>query len=340
MKRIITLFSAVLLISSFIHAQRISSFTIDGVPALGPSAAFNPTNMDESKPGTLEIVYPNSVDLSNVTAVYNCGNDAAMVTNPAPTDFTKNQTVRVEKNDGSSWAMYDIVCKQIKPASLPFDLINDGDFESGWDNTTVGWAGARLDKNQSFPRFGGANSNLLIAFDVTPGTLMFWINAAGEELEADAIFDVEESADGVIWSTIVRFDANNAMPGSKTTPNERKQEFTLNESSRFVRFLFTKRTKINVSITDLMITDAESSSIAEKEEAGVSAYILPGTKQLAFNNPAAVAKIEVINLSGISVVKDSQSAASMNLAQLPSGVYIVNVTNNKGIVSTNKIVIR
>lgn len=341
----ITLFLMIAFVAVSVSAQRISGLTIEGHTALTPFGAFNPTNDNADKPGDGQIVYANSVDLSNVNVTINAGADASVVEpSPLPTDWSSTVTgIKVEKDDKSAWANYDITIKKVLPAELPFEIkTGAGNFDSdSWTPTTVGWAGAAIDKAQNLIRFGSANRAFVVAFSDEPDSLYYTIKALSTEwVVSKSEFNVEGSADGVSWRTIVKYDEDNEMPG--TSPAVVKA-VELDEDIRFVRWIYSKRNNapstgkgFNVSLENILVTKGEGTGLKNYYANTVKIYPT-SSNTLALESAFDVKSVRLINLVGAAVFSTDNPQEVIHINNLPQGIYVGEITLQNGHVVGKKI---
>lgn len=337
MKKVFLLSMAFMTVVS-LFGQRISSFSIEGITSCGPSSAFNPSNNSETTIGDLQIVFPAGTDLSNVTPVFDCGTNASVVTTPIPTDFTSPvKKLKVEMSDHSSWALYDITCKVIKPVALPFSVFMTSPTTSSdsWTTSTEGWAAARIDKGQTIARFGGAKANLIVAFSDRPDSLYYSINAAGT-LEATSIFDVEESADGINWTILEKFDANNAMPIGAATPAEKAKKCKLKSTTRYIRWFFNTRTSVNVTVQNISVTKSDETGITNIFAASTKVFVQNGSLNIVSNE--IITGLEIFALNGQLLAKIDNPASQVNIADLLAGCYIVKLKNATGQTAVSRFI--
>lgn len=330
MKRILLPLSCVFMMTLTAYGQRISSFTIVGKTACGPSAAFNPTNQDANKPGDLQIVFPTGTDLSNVTPVFGCG-DGFEVSQPSPmvTDFTSTVSgIRVTSTAAptTSWADYKVTCKVINPTTLPFSVFGtDATSTDSWTSSTLGWAAARIDKSYNYARFGGSNSNLVIAYtDNNPSevtTLTYQINAASTDFGASNTFDVHESPNGTDWTLVVTY-TNTNIPKSTATAAEKTRSHTLLPTTRYVRWLYSNRTtNVNASVQAISIQKGVPSGITSMDMPAIKAVV--SGDQLMINAPESITCLQIVSVNGQTIKTLLQPQNLIDISDLPEGCYFV-----------------
>lgn len=338
MKKLTSLL-VLMVITISLSAQRISSLTIDGIPSCVPFAAFNPTNNSETVLGDGQIIYPDGTDLSNVNIALNVGTDAFVESpNPLPTDWSSTVTgIKVTKTDLSAWAKYNIILKKIKPASLPLEIkTGSGNFSSdSWTTSTVGWAGACIDKSQTLIRLGSAKRSFMVAFNSTPDSLIYTIKYLSTPWSTSNVFDVDGSADGINWTSIVQYNATNAMP--LTSPAV-ITKVKISSQYRFVRWIYTTRVATaNVSIENILVTKDTSTSVLSPREQGVRLYNAGGNN-LRLENQNEVESLRIYNLSGTLVLEQKNPVSLISAQNLVSGIYLADIRLKSGNVITNKFV--
>lgn len=94
----------------------------------------------------------------------------------------------------------------------------------------------------------------------------------------------------------------------------------------------------NLLITDCTSTLGTQNQGVEKQNTKI--YPVPFSTKLTVDSPSTLTKVEIYSVSGAKVlhINTNQKKLDLNVEQLPKGVYIISTTDNKGIVSSNKIV--
>lgn len=344
----ITLLLLFIVATVSLSAQRISALTIEGVPSCVPFASFTPTNYDSSKPaqtpvpGVGEIIYPDGTDLSNVNVSLNVGADSYIeIPNPLPTDWSSTVSgIRVTKTVSPPviWGEYNITLKKIKPAALPLEIkTGAGNFDSNsWTTSTVGWAGACIDKSQTLIRFGSAKRSFMVAFSNAPDSLIFTIKALGTWVGSNNIFDVDGSVDGINWTSIIQYNATTPMPPSSPAVIARLK---IASEYRFIRWIYTTRNaapgNFNVSLENILVTKDTSTGILTPEEQGVKIYNA-GNNSLHLVNADQVKSLKVYHVSGALVLDEMYPSSVISANTLVPGMYIGEVGLKSGNVITTK----
>lgn len=337
MKRLSTLMLVMLVVLTA-SAQRISGLEIEGVTALTKFGAFNPGNNNASKPGDGQIVVMPGTDLSNVNVTFNVGTDASVVEpNPLPTDWSSTVSgIKVEKDDGTTWALYDITIKPIVPTTLPFEIItgNDGNFDSNsWTHETVGWAGVAIDKGHTNIRFGGPNRSFVIAFTDTPEFLYYTLKFLATETPDGVVFDVDASADGVEWNSIQQYNDDNRMPGSSPAV---EMEIELDPDVRFLRWTYTTRPSGNVALENVFISKGVGTSVKDIIPRELKPFY--SNNKLNFRSTDEISTLSVFDLTGRVRFETSNVQAQNDISALQSGIYVTKVTLKNGTTFATKFV--
>lgn len=335
----LTSFLMLMVVTITMSAQRISSLTIDGIPSCVPFAAFNPTNNSETVPGDGQIIYPDGTNLSNVNVTLNVGTDAFVESpNPLPADWSSPVTgIKVTKNDLSAWAKYNITLKKIKPASLPLEIkTGTGNFSSdSWTTSTLGWAGACIDKSQTLIRLGSAKRSFMVAFNSAPDSLIYTIKYLSSPWSTSNVFDVDGSADGVNWTSIVQYNATNAMPLSSPAVITKVK---ISSQYRYIRWIYTTRVATaNVSLENIMVTKDTSTQVLTARELGVRLYNTGGGK-LRLDNQDEVKSVRIYNISAALVHEELNPASFITVNNLLTGIYLAEIRLKSGNVIKSKFI--
>ena len=129
----------------------------------------------------------------------------------------------------------------VGPATLPFA------YNSGASGLTTGMTQSGLGTDYSSApklKFDTTGDNLVIWFGEQAGYVSYDIKGNGYEGK-DAAFDVMESADGVTYTTVASYTT---LSGTTTTMAN-----TLNSDSRYVKFVYTKKSSGNVALGNICI---------------------------------------------------------------------------------------
>ncbi len=326
-----TLLLSLLVITASVSAQRISSLTIDGKPSCVPFAAFNPTNNSLTVPGDGQIIFPESTDLSNVNVTLNYGTAATLdAPTPWPTDWTNTITgIKLTSTVSPfNWALYNVTLKKIKSGTLPLEIkTGAGNFDSNsWTTSTVGWAGACIDKNQNVVRFGSANRSFMVAFDSAPDSLIYTIKYLGTPWSTTDIFDVDGSADGINWSSIIQYNAVTAMPLSSPTVITKLK---LSSAYRYIRWIHTKRASSNVSLENILVTKDIDTYVLSTKEQGVKLYNA-SSESLRLDNSEEVNSIRIYSISGALVLEEMNPSSTITFREFDKGVYLSEIRLKSG----------
>jgi hypothetical protein len=130
-----------------------------------------------------------------------------------------------------------------------------------WDSTPLGWIDTPLD---SYTSTFACSTNNGAKFDTTGDLKIVNFNSSPNQLSFDvksntattSVLLVEESVDGITYTNVVSLSGSAALPTTCTT----KGPYTLNSTSRFVRWTFTKGTS-NMTMDDVSITASSANTI-------------------------------------------------------------------------------
>lgn len=325
--------------ASYSFSQRITQLTIEGKPSCVPLAAFNPKNNSNTSKGDAQIIFPPGTDLSNVNVTLVTSTGASVVSpSPLPTDWTSTvKDIKVVDNaDENKWALYDITAKVIKPDTLPLSInTSGGDFDSdSWTPETKGWAAVAIDKGRDLVRFGSGNRSFMVAFDSAPDSLYYLIKFLAAEWDPENIFDVDGSVDGVTWTSIKQYNADEAMPiSSPPVVASIKLE---NENYRFIRWIYTKRKSGNVSLENVLVTKKIPSSVNEVYKRQIGAYI--AGNELILKDNSLVSELSVYNTAGVLLKTEVSPQQRVALSNFAQGVYIVRMKLQNGAVVADKLI--
>lgn len=186
-------------------------------------------------------------------------------------------------HDGEIFATNSVKITVRVPAKLPTAFSG-----SGWANSLpVGWEqnGMGSDYNVTYDaegmagQFDSAGDSLEIFYTGVPTTVSYWLRFAvlsGTWADQGNVFEVQESADGVDWSVLQRFDSTHLLPNTATN-----YCVVPAADSRFIRFLYITKTGGNVGIDGVCINGfqnfgvrldpAIASVVAQGETMGVEA---------------------------------------------------------------------
>lgn len=326
-----TLLLSFLAITFAISAQRISSLTIDGLTSLVPFAALNPTNNDVNKPGDGQIIYPDGTDLSNVNVTLGFGTEATLdAPSPWPTNWTNTVTgIKLTSTVSPfNWALYNITAKKIKPSALPLEIkTGTGNFDSNsWTTATTGWAGACIDKDQSVIRFGGAKRSFMVAFNSAPDSLIYTIKFLTTAWNTSNIFDIDGSADGVNWTSIMQYNATNAMPLSSPTV---VTKLKISSDYRFIRWIYTNRAATNVALENILVSKDPHASVLSPSEQGVKLYAI-GKQSLRLDNIEEVKSLRIYSISGALVLEEMNPTSTIAFKEFEKGIYLAEIRLKSG----------
>lgn len=316
-------------------AQRISSFSLydnttsSTLVPLVPFASFTPTNNSTTTPGDGQIVYLNTVNLTNANATIGCGTTASVVAPlPLPTDWSTTVSNIKIQDDGTvdtNWSLYNIVAKKITPASLPLTINTGTNFNSAnWTSESCpGWAAVCSDKTTTtYFKLGSAGRSLVLAFTNNPDTLKYTLNySSGTWQGSTNVFDVDGSVDGVSWTSIHRFDGTNYLNSTGTVYTER-----INKSYRFVRFFFTTRNTCNAIVQTIYVSknQDQTTEVLSHKALNVQLYPNPVGEMLNISVDEDISEVKLYSNLG-QLVLSSINNKQINVSQLPKGVYVASI---------------
>ena len=336
MKKIFTFVAAMALVASAAQAQRISNLIItQGDNTVYPLSKCGSTNPGKAGNGEIQMVFAAEQTFTNLTVVP----EGCNLVSTMPNDFTqKVMDIEVaDKADASKTAKYNIEFKHISPIDIPEKGITykwggaDGLAEG------EGWSGSQFSpgtEGGTSGSLGMARRGLVLAFN-NPGNLSFTIKLTGAWADG-TIVDVEETTDGINWTSVVTYNDGNPLSQEAVTFDQ-----ALNPSTKYVRFIYTNKpsgTKANVSIDKIKVTKGQGNNISNNTAAEASAFVANG--ELNINNATEVAKVEVINVAGQNALTEVRPANTISLNALANGVYLVRLTTVDGNVSTSKVVVK
>ena len=157
--------------------------------------------------------------------------------------------------------------------AIAFGLQAQATLPTSWDFTTItspptGWS-KDLSKNNGNETYSGAGyyvsgpfaikydgsgEYLMINFSSKPDTLQYWIRGTGSNAWQGQ-FDVEESSDGITWSTVHSYQNSMSLTFVQVVDK-------LKTSSRYVRFMFSsKASGFNVAMDDVYICPASGGQL-------------------------------------------------------------------------------
>jgi uncharacterized repeat protein (TIGR02543 family) len=194
--------------------------------------------------------------------------------NPAAGSVSYAWTVDGEAAGGNSYKLaldtsvagtHEVVCtatdadSETATASVSYKVVVDYatlpfTYSGPWQNVTtvegLTSEGLGSDYSGGGARFDETGDWLQVKFNAKPGALTYDIK--GNSIAAGYVFDVQESADGETWTTVVSY---NDTDGEALTATQTRKTNDLSASSRYVRFYYTDRT-CNVALYNLDIDSA------------------------------------------------------------------------------------
>lgn len=197
-----------------------------------------------NKTSVVEQIVGADADLSKLEFKYKLYSACAL-DQPLTADFTQPQNVKVTKQGGGSkdWI---INVRQLKPANLPFDLTFSNTNPSIYHSDVMGWATYGTDETKpNVVRFGDKNVAFYVAFNGQAKEVSYKLSALGDAFMGK--FLVEESADGQQWTTIAEYNEKETFGKDSEFTNK------LLENTRFIRWIYAERKKMNVNLNDISV---------------------------------------------------------------------------------------
>jgi hypothetical protein len=335
----------VCLISSYASAQIVSDFSIDGLTPLAPFVAFGPSaNNDPSKGGLVEMTYPSNTDLTNVNVNFSFTSpNGGVILEPAPlpTDWSSTvENIKIQRQfNGTTINYYNVTCKVIKPATLPIEIKTGtgGNFNSSsWTSSTVGWASGCITRDRDFIQYGINKSSFVLAFTNAPDSLYYSISIdhATNTWPTTALFDVEGSADGNVWTQIRQYNQTNALP--TTRANAITEPIKLDSQFRYIRWVYTNRVTVNVALENIKVTRDITSSTRQLNAQKVSTYV--SDNKLKFQGQELISDLRIYNASGNLLSTHTNLDQSIDIKMLPQGLYLVKMKLTTGDYVSNKFI--
>lgn len=323
MKKIFSLLFLLAGITSIVTGQSIATISIDGTLA--------PASRRTTTPGEIQAVVAPDFDLSNVVIHYTL-EDGCELASPMPSDFSSinPQTVTVRKTADQTTKNWAITIKKITPAELPFEqAFSSSNPTDSWSSSTVGWAASGIDpNNSSVARFGTAPVSFVVAFNIAPASVSYELFMVGTS-NFSGEFMVEESADGQEWTTIQAYSSTNPMNKQANKETETKE---LKSTSRFIRWVYTLRSGINVNLAKFSVAAANSSIKNQQPEADLLYQTVPG--EVFFNKE--IQRVDVYSLLGTTIHSDLNENRLL-FSDGTKGIAVLRIVLNDGSVASYKV---
>lgn len=157
-----------------------------------------------------------------------------------------------------------------------------------WDATPTGWTDSPLD---SYTTSFACSTNNGAKFDTTGDSKTVNINATPDQLTfvvksnatTTSSLHVEQSDDGITYATIVNLSTTTDLPTTCTT----KGPYTLNATTRYVRWTFTKGSQ-NMTMDDVSITSLSATSTITTSAISGSPFCVGNTITATVNVPFTI----------------------------------------------------
>lgn len=220
-----------------VNFDKADGFTV----AFGASDMITATAVNGTEPYTY--AWSSTLDTNHYLAVSNTFSILAT----APVG---NYSAEVVATDDASQMVTNTINFSVvlDIATIP---VNES-YSSTFDWLTLpGWSGTGMSTySDGDMSFGASADTMTVNFDATPGDLTF--DLQGRTITsgtAPAQFDIEESADGAVWTSVDSLDET-ALDTSAQTFGP----YTLLGASRYVRWTYVNRYGFNIGLNDVMIT--------------------------------------------------------------------------------------
>lgn len=241
-----------LCLTASVFAQNIATLSIEG--AL--------TSTSRRTNGEIQAVVAPGFDFSNVAINYTLDAESELA-GTMPVDFSasKSQTVTVKKTIDGTTKDWTITIKQINPTALPFSKTfskTDGNKTADWTEESIGWAFAGINTAQTGTcRFDNSAISFIVAFNTAPASVSYKLASVSNPLVEGDEFAVEASADGVEWRVLRNF----TKAGDLTTTDQSFSD-VLKKNDRYVRWVYVKRTSVNVKLNEISVLEAAGDGAA------------------------------------------------------------------------------
>lgn len=237
----IAVFAILASFSLTMSAQGFAKFEIEGGMADG-SIRFAKEGASK-----VEVIAGSNVDLKNVKCKYKLLGGCSLAT-ALDKDFTKPQTVTVNKNNGTS-NEWEITVKKITPAPLPINLEFSKTNPAVWTPEVKGWINAGTDESKpTVVRFGNYNVGFIVAFEGEAKEVSFDLILVGKAGDAfNGAFEVMTSVDGISWTNIEGFDSKLTADSQFKCP--------VSSDARFIKWNYKERgEKQNVNLNNIIVS--------------------------------------------------------------------------------------
>ncbi len=348
MKKCLFTLSAMIAVASVLNAQRLTSLSVSGLTPLTPYASVTPTNNSTTSRGVAELVFPSAVDLTNVAISFGAGTASSVacydysvspaVPMPTPTDWSNSAAspVIVRVTGGGTvptdWAEYNTKLKKLISSPLPMTISTGGaNFSDSWTPSTVGWAATAITPNKPNLQLGAAGRSVVIGFSDAPDSLIFTIKIGATSWPTNNVFNVDGSADGITWASIVQYNATNLMPNSTTSTADATVKLKIDPNFRYVRYIYTTKPAAgNVGIDNIRVTKSVTTGVNKASLKNVKIY--PGLVRdiLNISSEEPITEIYIIAASGQKVRTFQKINGNINVANLADGVYLAQILFKDG----------
>lgn len=225
-------------------------------------------------------------------------------------------------------------------AILPFDISNNSNI--GHQDITMleGFRPYHLgssyaDGSAKFESSQAGNAVLTVHFDSAPEKLSFDLkgkNGGSTPVGYEGVVMlVSESPDGHAWTTVATLNS----PGISVDEYTHFANFTLQNSTRYIRWLLATATKGNTQLNNIAIskrTSSDSTVIFEHKFNAIDLYPNPTADKIFFNYEGSdILSVILYDIFGrvLQHPGDTPSGA-ISLSDYPAGIYILRIYAKNG----------
>jgi hypothetical protein len=233
---------------------------------------------------------------------------------------------------------------------LPFDISNNSESAKVEVKTMPGFRANKLgssyaDGSVKFESKNAGSASLTAHLDSSPGVLIFdlkGVKGGSPSAYSGVTFLVSESADGQQWSTVATL--NESEIG--TIGYTHLGPYTLNENTRYVRWLLASASSGNTQLNNIAITlhqagNSDSTGIQDPETPDPDPYPNPAQTYFRWQLCEEGQSISLYSLSG-NLVRQWQNVSNgetMDLSGIAAGSYILHAKTPSAKI-TKKLIIK
>lgn len=223
---------------------------------------------------------------------------------------------------------------------LPFDISSNSTGAQHDITTLPGFRGYHLgssyaDGSAKFEAAHAGEAALVAHLDSAPGKLSFDLKGkkGGTNPSAyeDVTMEISQSPDGRNWHTVAILNNEDIIIDNFVTFNN----FTLDPSSRYIRWRLLSATKGNTQLNNIAIskyTEPDTTSIAERDNWDIAIFPNPTHDDIHISaKQLEITGFSLLDLSGKSMLEHTGNTGSaISLRQHPAGVYILRIFTTEG----------